>query len=138
MAHLNVYLNFNGNCREAMTFYQECLGGELKMQAFGESPMAGQTPPEMQKNIIHSSLEKDGLVLMAADIMGTKGVIKGNTMYLCMIGSSKEEIAPAFSKLSEGGIVHHPLKEEFFGTFGELTDKFGIDWMFQANNKANA
>lgn len=55
-----------------------------------------------------------------------------------MVGSSKAEIEPAFAKLSEGGNVGHPLNEEFFGTFGELTDKFGIDWMFQADSKANA
>jgi PhnB protein len=49
MTQLNAYLHFNGNCREAMTFYQACLGGELKMQAVGESPMAGQMPPERKE-----------------------------------------------------------------------------------------
>ena len=77
-------------------------------------------------------------MLMASDMMGPEGVVKGNAIYLCVIGSSKEEIEPIFAKLSEGGNVGHPLKEEFFGTYGDLTDKFGIDWMFQADNNANA
>jgi PhnB protein len=44
MTHINAYLNFNGQCREAMTFYQECLGGELVMQKISESPMAARVP----------------------------------------------------------------------------------------------
>jgi PhnB protein len=138
MTQLNAYLRFYGNCREAMTFYQACLGGELWLQTFGESPMAGEMPPAMKDNVLHSSLTKDSLVLMAADMMEPGEVIKGNTFSLCVVGSSKAEIEPAFAKLSEGGNVGHPLNEEFFGTFGELTDKFGIDWMFQADSKANA
>jgi PhnB protein len=57
MAQMNAYLHFNGNCREAMTFYKECLGGELNMQAVGESPMAAQMPPQIHTNILHASLE---------------------------------------------------------------------------------
>ena len=49
MVQLNPYLRFNGNCREAMTFYQSCLGGELTIQTVGESPVAGQMPPSMQR-----------------------------------------------------------------------------------------
>ncbi len=138
MAQINAYLHFNGNCHEAMTFYKECLGGELSIQAVGESPMAAQMPPEMKDNVLHSVLTKDGFVLMASDMMEAGGVVKGHTISLCVVGSSKQEIDPVFAKLSEGGNVGHPLKEEFFGTFGELTDKFGIDWMFQADNNAKA
>jgi PhnB protein len=63
MTQLCPYLHFSGNCREAMTFYQACLGGELKMQTVGESPMVGQMPPEMHKNILHSSLTTDSFLL---------------------------------------------------------------------------
>ncbi len=44
MSTINSYLRFNGNCSEAMTFYKDCLGGELTMQKVGESPMAGNMP----------------------------------------------------------------------------------------------
>lgn len=57
MAELNPYLNFNNNCREAMMFYKEYLGGELSLQTVGGSPeMAAQMPPEMKDKILHSSL----------------------------------------------------------------------------------
>jgi uncharacterized glyoxalase superfamily protein PhnB len=47
-------------------------------------------------------------------------------------------IEPIFAKLSAGGTVNTPLIEEYFGTFGDLTDKFGIGWFFQAGGNANA
>jgi PhnB protein len=131
MTQINAYLHFGGNCAEAMRFYKDCLGGELKMQTIGDSPMAAQMPKEIHGNVIHSVLEKDGFVIMASDMMEPGGVVQGNTMTLCVVADSKQEIETLFSKLSVGGTVGHPLKEEFFGTFGDLTDKYGIDWMFQ-------
>jgi len=68
MSHIVAYLNFNGNCRKAMNFYKERLGGELTMQTVGESPMAGQMPPEMGPLILHSSLTSGALNLMASDM----------------------------------------------------------------------
>jgi len=123
---------------EAMTFYQACVGGELTIQTVGESPMAGQMPPALKDNVLHSVLAKDGFVLMASDMKGPEGVVKGNIISLCIIGSNKAELEPIFAKLSAGGTVSTPLTEEFFGTFGDITDKFGIGWMFQADSKANA
>ena len=138
MTQLNPYLRFNGNCREAMTFYQSCLGGELTIQTVGESPAAGQMPPSMQDNVMQSVLAKEGFVLMASDMVGPKGVKNGDAISLATMGSSKAEIEPIFAKLSAGANVLHPLFEEYFGTFGDLVDKFGIGWMFQAGGNANA
>jgi PhnB protein len=46
------YLIFNGNCREAMTFYQSCLGGELNVMTFGD---AGQkSAPEEKDRVTHA------------------------------------------------------------------------------------
>ena len=138
MVQLNPYLRFNGNCREAMTFYQSCLGGELTIQTVGESPAAGQMPPSMKDSVIHSVLAKDGLVLMGSDMTGPEGAKNGNAITLAIMGSSKAEIEPFFAKLSAGGTVNIPLIEEYFGTFGDITDKFGIGWFFQAGGNANA
>ena len=130
MTHINAYLNFNGKTREAMTFYQECLGGELVMQKISESPMAARVPSEMGAKIFHSSLTKDNLVLMASDMMGNN-IVKGNSISLCVNCSSDEEINSFFTNLSKGGNVKEPLHQSFWGaTFGSLTDKFGITWIF--------
>jgi PhnB protein len=41
-----------------------------------------------------------------------------------------------FERLSEGAEVTDPLKEQFFGTYGALNDKFGVRWMFHTETKA--
>ena len=131
MAQLNPYLGFNGNCREAMEFYKSVLGGELTMQTMGESPMAAGMPPEQHNNILHSQLKNEHLILMGSDMGGESTEKGGEKLSLCMVCESKEEIERLFAALSEGGNVEHPLKEEFFGTFGDFRDKYGFRWMFQ-------
>ncbi len=131
MAQMTPYLHFNGSCNEAMKFYQASLGGELDIQKVGESPMAGQMPPEMQDQVLHSMLQTGSFAIFASDILDTAGTTRGNQYALCLTCSSKSEINSLYAKLSAGGNITHPLKEEFFGTFGDCTDKFGIDWMFQ-------
>jgi PhnB protein len=125
------YLNFNGKCREAMNFYQQCLGGELNLQKVAESPMAAQMPSEAGASILHSSLTKgDTVVLMGSDMMGA-GLVKGNDVTLCLNCSTEEEIVEYYNKLTEGGRIKMPLHQSFWGaTYGELTDKYGMNWMF--------
>jgi PhnB protein len=113
-----------------MTFYKQCLGGELAMQSVGESPMASQMKPDSHKKILHASLAGKGFTLMASDMIGPGGVTKGNMVALTLVCGRKEDLQVFFAKLSAGGNVTHPLKEEFFGTFGDLTDKYGVGWMF--------
>ena len=133
MAKLNPYLNFNGKCREAMTFYQQCLGGELVMQKVSESPMAAQLSSEEGANILHSALTHDNLVLMGSDMMGAS-LVRGNDITLCLNCQDDEEITTFFTNLSKGGHEKTPLHQTFWGaTYGELTDKFGINWMLNYN-----
>ena len=135
MTQINVYLHFDGKCREAMTFYRECLGGELTMMTAGESPMAANIPAAMKDKIMHARLQSGGLVLMGSDMMGPWERVAGNTISVIIMGGGPEELRSFFSKLSKGGKVTHELEEVFFGTYGDLTDKFGVDWMFQADAK---
>ena len=129
MTQLSPYLMFDGNCREAMTFYHACLGGQLGMQTVGESPMAEQIPSDMHDRMLHSMLTCGDFALMASDMMGSEKVVRGNDVHLCLVCSSKDEIEASFAKLAVGGQVGHPLQEEFFGTIGDLTDQFGVRWM---------
>jgi PhnB protein len=123
-------LTFNGNCRDAMTFYQECLGGELFLQTIGESPMADQMPPQMKDCILHATLTKGVLIIMASDMVSEQGLTQGNNVSLMLNCSSEEEISTFYQKLSDGGDARHPLENTFWGAlFGGLTDKFGILWL---------
>lgn len=128
--NISAYMNFNGKCREVMTFYHECLGGELSMQKVSESPMAAQMPSEMGGNILHSTLTNNNMILMGSDMMGPS-LVNGNNVSLCINCNSDEEIKNYFSNLSVGGKVKMQLHQTFWGaTYGELTDKYGMNWMF--------
>jgi PhnB protein len=130
MTQINSYLTFGGNCREAMNFYKECLGGELILQTIGESPLSDKMPPQMKESILHSSLTKDALVLMGSDMVSEQGLIKGNAVSLSINCSSEEEIKNFYEKLSSGGKKDHPLENTFWGAlFGDLTDKYGNHWL---------
>lgn len=133
---INSYLTFNGNCREAMQFYKECLGGELSFQTVGESPLSSTMPVKMKDCIVHSSLTNDAFVLMASDMVDDKGLIKGNAVSLLLNCSSEEEIKNRYAKLSSGGEATHPPTVSFWGTFfGGLIDKFGNHWLLNYQTK---
>jgi PhnB protein len=114
-----------------MEYYKECLGGELDLQTVGQSPMASSMGEDSHNKVLHSAIMKDGkMIMMASDMVrGTRTV--GDNVDLCLVCDTKEEINELFTKLSEDGEQTAPLKEEFFGTFGEVVDKFGFRWMLQ-------
>lgn len=130
MTTINAYLTFSGNCREAMNFYKDCLGGELHFQTIGASPMTGKMPAQMKECILHATLIKDGMVLMGSDMVADKGLTKGNNISMAINCSSKEEIQSFYEKLSAGGHKDHALEQSFWGaTFGDLTDQYGNHWL---------
>lgn len=130
MNAINPYVGFNGKCREAMSFYQQCFGGELEFQEVAATPVKQFSAGEKDK-IYHSSLAKDGLpILMGSDMTDGEGYSKGNNIALAISCNSEEDIYSLFDKLGKDGKVSAPLKEEFWGgIFGRLTDQFGIEWM---------
>jgi PhnB protein len=129
MKQLNAYLNFNGQCHAAMTFYKECLGGELYLQTIGESPMASQMPNAMKDHILHSTLTNGEMTIMSSDMIGNE-LKQGTSVFLMLNCSSSEEIKTIFAKLSAGGKVRDPLAEMHWGaTYGSFIDKFGMNWM---------
>lgn len=129
MANLYPYLRFNDKkCREAMTFYKSCLGGELDFQTVGESPMAKEMP-EAGDKIMHASLKKGNMTIFGSDMMRDKAVV-GDNVALSLNCESEAEVRDLFGKLSKGGEVFMPVEEQFWGgIFGVLTDKYGVEWM---------
>jgi len=138
MININSYLTFSGNCREAMTFYAGCLGGELTFQTIGESPLAENMSPQMKERILHSTLINDGVIIMASDMVGESGLTKGNAVSLMLNCSSEEEIKYCYEKLSVNGESNHPLENTFWGAvFGDLTDKYGNHWLLNFTKNTN-
>jgi PhnB protein len=138
MTTINSYLTFNGNCREAMTFYKTCLAGELILQTIGESPMADKLPKQMKDCILHATLTNKGFVIMGSDMVAEIGLKKGNNQSLMLDCSSEHDIRKFFEKLSKGGEIKHPLENTFWDAlFGDFTDKFGNNWILNYNKKSN-
>jgi PhnB protein len=130
MAQINPYLTFGGNCRQAMNFYKDILGGKLTLQTIGESPMAIKMPADMKNYILHARLACDDLVLMGSDMVSEQGLLQGNTVSLMLDCNSEASIKKFYQQLAEGGTATHPLADTFWGAvFGDLTDKFGNHWL---------
>jgi PhnB protein len=123
------YLNFDGTTRDAMTFYQKCIDGELFIQTFGDVKAPG--PPGTENRVIHARLTKGSAVLMASDTMPGMPFTQGNNIWVNIDCESIPEIEKLFVAFGSGGKVVMPLADQFWGArFGMLTDKFGINWMF--------
>lgn len=137
MSQAIIYLNFNGNCAEAMRFYRNALGGELELQPIGTSPMAAHMPNEKPDNILHSSLESGGIIIMASDMVyGTKAE-NGNACSICLVCDTEAELNGYFDELAVGGtIVEQPARAPWGDIFGMLTDKFGKSWMFNCGQQS--
>jgi PhnB protein len=133
------YLTFEGNCREAMTFYQECFGGELVFQTIGESPLGNELPDDMKKYILNATLINGKLTIVASDMVPESGLLKGNSVSLLLCCSSAAEASEYFIRLSKDGRATDPLVNTFWGSlFGGLVDKFGNNWLLTVKTlKAN-
>jgi PhnB protein len=140
MTSINSYLTFNGNCREAMIFYKDCLGGELTFQTIGESALSEKMPKKIKDCILHSTLTKGSLILMGSDMVDEQGFVKGNNVSLSLNCSSEEEIKTYYTRLSNGGLQNHSLENSFWGAlFGDLTDRYGNHWIlsfYKKNDKS--
>lgn len=128
MKEITPYLNFDGNCREAMTFYQRCLGGELHVMTFGEGEF--DSPPEAKDRLIHARLTRGSTVLMASDTMPGMPYRQGNSAWLNLSCESAEEVDRLYPALADGGSGAMPPHDSFWGArFAMLTDRFGVHWM---------
>lgn len=137
MSTLNVYLSFNGNCLEAMEFYHSCLGGNLSVQKIGDSPLAKEMPARMKDQVLHATLVTENFDLMGTDCVPAAGILKGNSVSLCINCGTEEEIGRLYKKLSGGGEEKFPLNFTFWGAlFGAFTDKYGQHWLlnYQINH----
>ncbi|HAI31954.1 MAG: hypothetical protein CMO07_12190 [Thalassospira sp.] len=122
------YLNFDGNCRPAMEFYQSVLGGELITMSYGETPMAEEMPA-MADKMAHACLVGDGWNIMASDSPSEHfEAMKG--MNISIHAPTVETARAYFDGLAVGGTVIMPFEETFWSKgFGLVTDKFGTPWM---------
>ena len=141
MLYATPFLLFDGNCAEAMTFYQKCLGGELTLTKLGDTPMKDQFPKEKHDRIINAHLKSGVIEISATDWMASPTLEpkQGNTLSIFVMGGTYDEIKAVFDKLAEVADKEKGLFVELhnmpFGTYGQFTDKYGVPWKFKGERK---
>lgn len=130
MRNMNPYLMLGGKAREALDFYGQCFQGEVtELMTYADAKL--DVPEDFQQFIIHAAFKADGIFFMVSD--GSPGEVMetGNAVTLSIHQDSEEAQATLFKALGEGGTITMPLADTFWNArFGELTDRYGIRWMF--------
>jgi uncharacterized glyoxalase superfamily protein PhnB/uncharacterized protein YndB with AHSA1/START domain len=145
MARVSTYLNFARDTEQAFNFYKSVFGGEFSgmgVQHFGDFPPQEGTPPlsdQDKKLILHIELPiLGGHVLMGTDAPESMGFKMnfGNNVHIMLEPDTRAETKKLFDALSEGGKITMELQDMFWGAYyGSCTDKFGVQWMFNCNEK---
>ena len=127
-SRLNPYLNFNGNARQALEFYNSVFGGSLNLNTFGD--FGAQGTPDADK-IMHGQLETDaGYTIMAADVPGHMQYEPIAGASVSLSGDDADALRGYWQKLSEGGTTTMPMEKQAWGDeFGMCVDKFGVPWL---------
>jgi len=139
---VNVYLNFNGNCREAVEYYAEVFATETpNIMAFGDVPPNPEyaLPEEAKHLVMHSQLIIAGSRVMFSDVFPGMPFIEGNNINLAFVSNNTDEIKSIYDKLQEGGSVRMELQETFWSKcYGQVKDKFGIEWQLSHESEEPA
>lgn len=127
------FINFDGDCREAVEYYAEVFGTEKpKFQSYGDVPLDPNIPPqsmEANNRVIYTTLKITESIIMFADLPLGEKFVPGNNLSLSMIIEDPLLVQTYFDALKEGGIVLLPLQETFYTKkFGIVTDKYGVTW----------
>ena len=129
-SRLNPYLNFNGNARQALEFYQGVFGGDLNLNTFAD--FGAQGTPDADR-IMHGQLETEaGYTIMAADVTSDMqyDFISGASVSLSGGGPDADALRGYWEKLSAGGTTTMPMEKQAWGDeFGMCVDGFGVSWL---------
>ena len=130
------YLNFNGTAEKAIKLYESALGAKVEsLMRFGDAK-GMDIPPGANDRVMHASLRLGGGVLMLSDTMPAMPPPAGNNIHVSLSWDDAADMAKRFEALSAGGKVTMPLQDTFGGAkFGMLTDTFGINWMFNCEQR---
>ena len=130
-------LVFNGQCKEAFTFYEKVLGGKIVAMITPENaPAAEFKSPEWKNKVLHASLAVGDEVLMGGDAPSEWYEEPKGTSVTIQI-DDPAEAERIFNALAENGTVRMPLQETFWAIrFGMLVDRFGTPWMINCGKAA--
>ena len=135
MPQLNAYVFFDGDCADAVRFYEKTLGAKTQMiMKAKDSPMPPSNPAEGDR-ILHVHLEIGGKSLLASDWMAPQPYPGKHGFSLALQYDGVDEAKRVFDALADGGSVNMPMQKTFWSeSFGMLVDRYGIHWMVGGPN----
>ncbi|MET8437937.1 VOC family protein [Streptomyces sp900116325] len=136
-ARVTPYLNFGGNAREAMEFYQSIFGGTLHITTFADLRRAQDAS---QADLVAHSLLKGaaGVMLMGSDTP-TPEEYKPNGSFSVALGGDEAHLTEYWDKLAEAGTVTVPFATSAWGALhGQCVDKFGTAWLVNVTANSSA
>ncbi|NRQ35481.1 VOC family protein [Nonomuraea sp. NN258] len=124
------HLNFRGDARAALTFYQSVFGGDLAVITYRDAG-AVQDPAAADEVMWGQVAAGNGFRVMAYDVPASLPWNQGeNAFFVSLRGESSEEVAAFWKGLSDGANVLRPLgPAQWSASYGMLTDRFGVTWV---------
>ena len=129
---LELFINFDGNCREAVEFYAKVFKSKVEnLMTYGDAPPdPNHTVPEADRDkIMYAGIPIGGITMMFMDASSDFSLVVGNNINPTISVDDKDEVTRLFNELKEGGEVYAELQQTFFSEwYGMVEDKFGIAW----------
>ena len=129
---LEMFINFNGNCREAVEFYAKTFKSTVNnLMTYGDAPSdPSHRMPEADKNrVMYAGIPFGGMTVMFMDYPSGMDVVIGDNIQPTISTDDKDEITRIFDEFKEGGEVYVELGQTFFSEwYGMVKDKYGVTW----------
>ena len=133
---ISPYLSFNGNCADALAFYEKAFHVKADIMRYKDAPAENfyQSPEGTENFVLHAQFELGGESIMLSDCPPEYPVTLGNNITITLEFDDAAAATAVFDALKEDGEIHMELQETFWSKcFGSLTDKFGISWNISTN-----
>ena len=130
--NLELFINFDGNCYEAVAFYAKVFKSKVEnLMTYSQTPPDPNYPlaEEDKDKIMYAGVQIGGITVMFMDMPSGSPFIVGNNINPTISMENKEEVERIFNELKEGGEVYMELQQTFFSElYGMVKDKFGVIW----------
>ncbi len=125
------HLNFRGDARAALAFYQSVFGGEQMIVTYKDAG-AVQNPVEAEQVMYGQVVAASGFRIMSYDVPSRLPYSPGEIpVFVSVRGDGADEIAGYWEKLAAGASIVAPLAPSGWAPlYGMLKDRFGVTWVF--------
>jgi PhnB protein len=124
------HLNFRGQAREALEFYQSVFGGQMVAITYADAD-ASQRPEEADQMMWGQVQSEEGFHVMAYDVPASRAYEPGtDPVFVSVRGQDEDEIRRYWEGLCKDATIKAPLEPSGWAPlYGMLTDRFGVTWV---------